>query len=200
MIPSSYPHVLQHVRLKQESVSSRESRKPLMKQQNLRKYSKASRSRCLQSQSSSQRVRRERMWYSYHTLRTSDCYLTKWNTFLQGCAGAKKRGTRNTCMCLPISNVIIHVTRICGTLSTDITYHTYHHSPLASLHYQIDTRMFNAPQLEIITRRLMKIYCGRHMKARRDFSFRLGWRGLRIRSWVPYSCHFVSLRSSSHML
>ena len=36
-------------------------------------------------------------------------------------AGAKKRGTRNTCMCLPISNVIIHVTGMCGTLSADKT-------------------------------------------------------------------------------
>ncbi len=46
---------------------------------------KTSLSSCLQSRSSSQRVRREKMWSSYHTLRTSEHYLTEWRLFLQKC-------------------------------------------------------------------------------------------------------------------
>ncbi len=46
---------------------------------------KTSLTSCLQSQSSSQRVRREKMWSSYHTLCTSERYLTEWRLFLQKC-------------------------------------------------------------------------------------------------------------------
>lgn len=40
---------------------------------------------CLRSQSQSYRVRRERMWSSYHTLRTSSRYVTQWRTYLESC-------------------------------------------------------------------------------------------------------------------
>ena len=40
---------------------------------------------CLQSQSSSQRVKRERMWSLYHILRTSDSYHTEWQVFQIRC-------------------------------------------------------------------------------------------------------------------
>ena len=43
----------------------------------------ASLSSCMQVRQSSQKIRRERMWSLYHSLRTSDAYLAEWRTFLQ---------------------------------------------------------------------------------------------------------------------
>lgn len=39
--------------------------------------------KCMQVQCSSQKMRRERMWSTYHELRTSKQYVSDWKTFLQ---------------------------------------------------------------------------------------------------------------------